>query len=127
SLLIVVDGRYRDIPVLPFAVPVFGTLGLAALAGTPRWGALFGAGMGARRALGLGAALALLAVANLIAEGLAITGRDFVKMHPTLAEQWPLVLGAMVANAQVLTWSAMLALLALPFLAQARQGRRTGQ
>ncbi|MBF0395104.1 MAG: hypothetical protein HQL38_20710 [Alphaproteobacteria bacterium] len=83
--------------------------------------------MGARRALGLGVALALLAAANVVAEGLAITGRDFVKMHPTFAEQWPLVLGAMGANGQVLTWAAMLALLALPFLAEARQGRRTGQ
>ena len=133
---IVLDGRYRDIPVLPFAAPVIGIVSLALLRlarGRGFWaaiayGPLFGGGGGpagsARGDRRMATLLTVAAVANIIAEGFAIVGEDFAITHTTLAEQAPLVLWAMVGNGQVLTWSAMLVALALPFWANARRAAR---
>lgn len=134
TALIVLDGRYRDIPVLPFLVPVVGVLGLTMLrlaSGRNLLSASAGLEMFGRRPTRISHLLAgglpLLAVLNLTAEGWAIVGEDFTVMHPTLAEQVPLVLRAMVSNASVLLWSAMLLGLALPHLADMLLARRTGQ
>lgn len=133
AALIILDGRYRDIPVLPFLVPVAGVLGLAvlrlatgrdSLSAFSAWEVFGGRPNWLTRILAR--ALPVLAGFNLIAEGWAITGDDFVTMHPTLGEQVPLVLTAMVSNPSVLIWSAMLLGLALPHFADLVMARRTG-
>ncbi len=129
---IVLDGRYRDLPLLQFAVPVAGVAGLVLLrltAGRDTLSALAGWELFGSRPSGLGSlaalALGLLAAANLAAEGLAIVGDDFVAQHPTLAEQVPMVLSAMVSNPAALVWSAMMLVLALPHVADMVLVRRT--
>lgn len=124
TIAIVLDGRYRDLPVLHFAVPVIGLIGLSLLrllSGRDTLSAFAGWEMFGRRPDRRGkivaALLLALAIANLVAEGTAIIGEDFAVMHPTLADQAPLILRAMVSNWSALLWSAMLVGLALPHLA----------
>jgi hypothetical protein len=61
--------------------------------------------------------LSLAAVAAIVGEGLAVIGEDFTKDHPTLDEQIPLVLNAMIANREMILWSIMLLAMAVPYLA----------
>ncbi len=128
---IVLDGRYRDIPVLQFTAPVLGMLGLVALRLTSGRDVLSAAagwevfGTRSSRAGWLALSLMMSAAANLVAEGLAIIGEDFTVMHPSLAEQVPLVLRAMVSNASVLLWSVMLLALAVPHVGEALLSRQT--
>jgi exo-beta-1,3-glucanase (GH17 family) len=133
TAMIVYDGRYRDIPVLPFLVPSAAVVGLTLLRLASGRDLLSAAAawetFGARpchitRALSW--ALPALAALNLGAEGWAIIGDDFTAMHPGLGEQVPLVLHAMVSNSSVLLWSGMLLALAVPHLADMVLARRTG-
>jgi exo-beta-1,3-glucanase (GH17 family) len=136
---IVVDGRYRDIPVSTFLVPIWGmvVLGLVRfLANGGREGLAGAFALGGRFAAPptvgelkfdrwLVWACLGLSVLNILAEGRAIVGEDFTKTHPSMAEQAPLILQAMFSSSSVLIWSLMLLLAALPFaanLAQAKQG-----
>lgn len=133
TAMIVYDGRYRDIPVLAFLAPVVGVVGLAVLrlasgrdllSACAAW-EMFGT-RPTRISLILAWTLPVLAILNLVAEGAAIIGEDFTIMHPTLADQAPLVLRAMMSNSSVLLWSAMLLSLAAPHLADMRLSRRAG-
>jgi hypothetical protein len=135
---IVVDGRYRDIPVSTFLIPIFGLglLGLTRFIADGGREGLHGAfALGGRFAVPPAAAelkfdrwlvwsCLVLSILNILAEGRAIVGEDFSKTHPTLAEQAPLVLQAMFSSGSVLTWSVMLLLAALPFAANVAQARR---
>jgi exo-beta-1,3-glucanase (GH17 family) len=136
TLLLAVDGRYRDIPEVDFALPCVGTVALvllrAALArrrGGPIWpalniDALFPAAGGwlarpgrrDRLVACLGAALVMAAAAALIGEGFAVVGEDFLRDHRSFAARAPLVLWAMLSNREMLLWSAMQLVLAVPFL-----------
>ncbi|MBY0432092.1 MAG: hypothetical protein K2Q10_12895, partial [Rhodospirillales bacterium] len=130
---LVLDGRYRDVPVIAFLIPVFGTLGVAKLRllNAPAdeafaFSALFGDGERPLPWLSdrmVSWVLGISAMANVVGEGFAIIGEDFRVMHPTFAEQWPLITTAMVANQEILVWSAMLLLLALPFVVSRRYER----
>jgi exo-beta-1,3-glucanase (GH17 family) len=135
TFLLAFDGRYRDIPEVDFALPCVGVAALLLLQAvlTRHHGkrirpalsldALFPNTDGwlkpKRRhqvfAI-LGVALVAAAAAALIGEGFAVIGDDFVRDHPTFATQAPLVLRAMVSNREMLLWSAMQLLLAVPFL-----------
>jgi len=129
ALLLIFDGRYRDIPTPMFLLPgvVVLALGLGRkMAGVPLVQALrlLSPLYDARWIAGWALIFPMLAIANLGAEGLALIGEDFTKMHPTFAEQWPLILAGTVANAEVKGWSALLLLLGLPFAAHWRANRR---
>ncbi|MEA4837860.1 MAG: exo-beta-1,3-glucanase [Rhodospirillaceae bacterium] len=141
TALLVVDGRYRDIPVIDFGAAALGILlllglswatagvrglsGAQSLTGAAVWGQ--DSGMPDRcRARGgwiLGIGLPLAVLAAPISEGLAIIGQDFVHDHPGLSEQVPLVLHAMVSNVEINGWAVMLAIMALPYLAARIKGR----
>ena len=136
SLLLAVDGRYRDIPDVDFALPCIGTAALvllrAALArgrGEPiaqafsidglfptAGGFLARPGRRDRLVACLGVALLTTAAAALVGEGFAVVGDDFLRDHPSFAAQAPLVLWAMLSNREMLLWSAMQLVLAVPFL-----------
>ncbi|PKU24831.1 exo-beta-1,3-glucanase [Telmatospirillum siberiense] len=140
TLLLAVDGRYRDIPVIDFSVPAVGLLCLlllrALLAG--RQGApvlpalafdgLFrrAGGVSFRQAAWLAGCLLLSSVAAIASEGLAVMfGEDFTKDHPTFGEQVPLILRAMISNREMNLWAIMLLSLALPYLVNVLR-RRAG-
>lgn len=116
------DGRYRDIPVPLFSILAAATLGLAALAriaGAECRNALAGltAFEGAKGDRWLAWLLPLAALDSLLGEGLALIGEDFVKMHPTLNEQAPLILAGTISNCQVLILAGLLLLLSAPHIA----------
>lgn len=131
TMIIFVAGRYRDIPVLEFLVPSFGLWFFAALrrhgAGY-NWveaiavGRLFvtptqegGFSLAKIYTLGLWASAFLGPLSEAVALSL---GDDFVHAHPHLSDQMPLLIHALWANEEMLTWSAMLIVLSLPFLAE---------
>lgn len=123
--LLAFDGRYRDIPVAEFLVPVFGPLLLA----LPRRSLALSALMGNRPlmafwARGLGFALIAAAIAVVVGEGFAVVGEDFAINYPTFGDQWPPVAQAMVSNREILIFAAMLGLMAVPFLADAKPPSR---
>ncbi len=141
GMLLVFNGRYRDIPEIDFSVPTIGVTLLllirvvqalrqgAALTPALALDGLFGAAsISASRRLRLitwlSRGLLFASAAVLVSEGLAIVGRDFVREHTTLAAQVPLILRAMVSNREMNLWAAMLLLMAVPFTASLRLARR---
>lgn len=133
SLLLALDGRYRDIPEIDFAVPCAGLAGLVLL----RAALAFGRGEAVLPAIAFGppmrrlwpplAMLLLVGAALALAsEGIAIAGgEDFARDHPMLSEKVPLILGAMVSNREMLLWVVMQLVMAAPFAAGALAGRAT--
>lgn len=128
TALIVFDGRYRDFPVLPNLLLAAGIVGFASIrifAGgytaldAFSFGSLFGGrtqGEGACKAEKYALALfAFAVVGNIVAEGVALIGEDFTKDHPLLSDQIPLVFFGMFHNREVFVWSAIMAVLAIPF------------
>lgn len=132
TLLLFFNGRYRDIPNVEYLVPCVG-ITLWALIRMWAWkldwkqafavGRLFSGGIPTRRAAGKEMTIAL-AVSVLLApasESLALyVGEDFQAMHQTWAEKAPLLAGIFFANGEMLVWSLMLAVMALPYLAEWR-------
>lgn len=132
TLLLFFNGRYRDIPNVEYLVPCLGVTLWALI----RWwvfglpwrqafavGQLFSGGVPTRRAAGreMTVALAVAAVLAPASESLALyLGEDFQTMHRTLAEQVPLLAGIFFANGEMWVWSAMLVVMALPYLAEWR-------
>ncbi len=135
TLLLFFNGRYRDIPNLEFLVPC---LGLTAW-GLIRWQVL---GLPWRQAFAVGRLFAGMIPAQLgpakemslamviaiilapLSESLALfLGEDFQTMHPTMAEQIPLMLRIAGQNTEMLLWSGMLVLMLLPYLAEWRLAR----
>lgn len=138
TALIFFNGRYRDIPNLEFLVPAVGVaaFALARMAVLGRGavdafaaGRLFAGGKpgGFGPARAMARALLVSAVAAPLSESIALwRGVDFQAMHPDLSQQIPLMTDIFLANGEMLTWSAMLVVMALPFLAEARRGLREG-
>lgn len=136
TALIFFVGRYRDIPNLEFLVPAVGVTAFAVarmvvLGRSPvdafAAGRLFAGGQpgGFGPASKMAKALLVAAVAAPLSESIALwMGHDFQDMHPDLSQQIPLMAEIFVANGEMLAWSAMLVVMALPFLAEARRGRR---
>ncbi|MDR3439317.1 exo-beta-1,3-glucanase [Telmatospirillum sp.] len=137
TALLFFDGRYRDIPVIDFAVPVFGVAVLLAIRavqagrlGSPLRAAfafdgLFIEYLEPRRTALFARGLLLAAAAALGSEGLAIIGEDFSKDHPTLAEQVPLILQAMISNREMILWALMLLLMSVPYWANRSTGHKS--
>ncbi|MGE5517891.1 MAG: exo-beta-1,3-glucanase [Bacteroidota bacterium] len=136
TLLLFFNGRYRDIPNVEFLVPCVGVTVWAvirvATLGLP-WrkafaiGQLFSGGIPPRRAAGkaMTAALALAAVLAPLSESLALyVGEDFQAMHKTWAEQFPLLVEISYANTEMLVWAAMLVVMALPYVAEWKLGKK---
>lgn len=132
TLLLFFNGRYRDIPNVEYLVPCVGLVlwGLIRMwaFGLPWRQAfaicqMFSCGVPARRLASreMTGALVVAVVLAPASESLALyLGEDFQAMHATLAEQAPLLAGIFFANGEMLVWSAMLALMALPYWAEWR-------
>lgn len=124
SLLLLYDGRYRDIPEIDFCVPVGGVLVLAAVnlirgAGWREALSLDGLFPGghARFTAWLGWALAAAGVLSAVSEMVALAmGRDFIAAHPAISAQLPYLVKALVWNREMDLWAAMQLLWAMPFL-----------
>jgi len=140
TMLLVFDGRYRDIPVIDFSVPAVGLTALVLLRGVQAYrlgasllpaiafdglfpGSAVG-GLRGRLSMWLARGLSFAALAAIVSEGLAVIGEDFAKDHPLLSEQVPLVLNAMISNREMILWAAMLLAMAVPYGAAARLDRR---
>ena len=132
SVLLLVHGRYRDIPNLEFLVPCFGIAAYGALRHRVHrlpWPEAFAVGrlfagtepgrFGPAKSVTIGLWLSVAAAPLSEAWALA-QGDDFIAMHPHFADQVPLLLGILVANPEMLVWSAMLLVMSLPFWAEWR-------
>ncbi|MBI3444378.1 MAG: exo-beta-1,3-glucanase [Magnetospirillum sp.] len=129
SMLLLFHGRYRDIPPLEFLVPGIG-ITIFALARMTilgmSWekafavGRLFGgSGFGPARQFTIG--LLLSALVSPLSEAVALSGGDdFITSHPKFSDQLPLLIRALWENQEMLSWSAMLVLLILPYWAEWR-------
>ncbi|MGE5546556.1 MAG: exo-beta-1,3-glucanase [Solirubrobacterales bacterium] len=130
TAIIFFHGRYRDIPNLEFLVPCVGLTAYALArmvvlrkpalkafaAGRLFYGKPEG-GFGPAKPVTL--ALLISAVAAPLSESIALyLGDDFKAMHPDLSQQIPLMAKIFVANTEMLVWSAMLVVMALPFAAE---------
>ncbi|HMA49691.1 MAG TPA: exo-beta-1,3-glucanase [Magnetospirillaceae bacterium] len=128
SLMLLFDGRYRDIPEFDFALPVGGLLVMAAIRLTvarhpgESWrGALaineLFPGRYHRNIRLLGGLMLAMVPLSLIGEAWALgSARDFIIAHPTFREQLPYLLNGLVWNREMDLWSAMQLLWAVPFL-----------
>ena len=135
TILLVVDGRYRDIPEIDFLVPSLGITALILVrlaAGGGEDGnathALFFDGLfpqsmrvlgdSRRRPLLMLLTLGLVAAAILspISEAVALAqGEDFARDHPNWAERWPLLIRATFANREMLLWAFLQLVMAIPY------------
>lgn len=136
TMLLTFDGRYRDIPEIDFAVPAVGITALLVLRAVQarRQGApvlptlAFDGLFGGRPATALSLArsawitrgLLFASAAAIVSEGFAVVGEDFTKDHPTLADQAPLILHAMITNREIILWAVMLLAMAIPYAANWR-------
>lgn len=130
TMLLFFNGRYRDIPNLEFLVPCLGLTGLGLIRlwvlNLP-WRKAFAVGhlfagtvpaqLGPAREMAWGLLVSVLLAP--LSESLALfLGEDFQAMHPSIAEQLPLLARIAVANPEMLLWSAMLLAMVLPYLAE---------
>jgi exo-beta-1,3-glucanase (GH17 family) len=127
SAIIFFNGRYRDIPNVEFLAPCLGVAAFAlarmlvfreAPGQAFAVGRLFagkqGGGFGPAKAMTIG--LLASAVAAPLSDAMALAkGDDFIKMHPKLSDQLPLLAHALIENRELLVWSAMLLVMAVPF------------
>jgi exo-beta-1,3-glucanase (GH17 family) len=136
TALLLFNGRYRDIPPADFLMPCVGitafalarmaVLGLGwrdafaagRLFGTPTPG---GVAPVSRLTVGL---LLSVAAAPLSEVWALARGEDFIQFHPGFADQAPLLVRALWENAEMVTWAAMLVVMAVPFLAEWRRPER---
>ena len=138
SLLLLFDGRYRDIPEFDFALPVGGLLVMAAI----RLAMARQSGESWREALSIGEMfpgpyqgwvrplgwlLLALAPLSMVGEAWALgSARDFLLAHPTFREQLPHLIKGLVWNREMDLWSAMQLLWAVPFLLARKPASPTG-
>jgi exo-beta-1,3-glucanase (GH17 family) len=143
TMLLAFDGRYRDIPEIDFSVPIVGLMVLLAIRLVQAWrrkaplvpqlalhglfaeGVSLAAGWRRRLTLWLARGLVFASAAAIVSEGLAVVGEDFTKDHPTLGDQVPLILKAMISNREMILWAVMLLLLAVPFVCSVRLHRNS--
>ncbi len=143
TLLLLVDGRYRDIPEVDFLVPCFGVTALLlvraavvprsahGILGALSYDGLFPPGSFTRRRgvmIALAAGLVIAALLAPISESVALgQGDDFNRDHPTWATKGPLLWQAALANREMLLWAGMQLLMAVPFgVAALRRPRLRG-
>ncbi len=130
SALLLFNGRYRDIPPIEFLVPCIGLTAFAlarmAVLGLG-WREAFAAGHlfsgEAPRRFGLAKefliGLVLAVLASPLSEAVALGGGDdFVTSHPTYADRLPLLIRSLWENQEMVVWTAMVAVMTLPFLAE---------
>ncbi|TNC98321.1 MAG: exo-beta-1,3-glucanase [Stygiobacter sp.] len=132
SMLLLFNGRYRDIPNLEFLVPCLGLtawgLTRMVILGKP-WTEAFAVGhlfagampaqLGPAKEMAIG--LWIAAAAGPLSEAVALyLGEDFQTMHPDWDQQIPLLAEIAVANGEMLVWAAMVLVMSLPFLAEWR-------
>lgn len=136
SVLLLVNGRYRDIPPLEFLVPCVGITAYAlarmmvlgqgwreAFAIGSLFGESFPGGVCPTGKMALGLILSVLAspLSEMVALG---RGEDFVVSHPKFSDQLPLLIRALWENQEIMVWTAMVAVMVLPFLAEWQSRRR---
>lgn len=130
TMLLFFNGRYRDIPNLEFLVPcvgltVWGMIRLWVLG--LDWREAFAIGhlfagriparLGPAREMTWGMLVAVVLAP--LSESLALfLGEDFQSMHPSFAEQMPLMAHIAVANSEMLTWAGMVLVMTLPYWAE---------
>ena len=130
SALLLVNGRYRDIPPVEFLVPCIGLTAFAlarmVVLGL-NWREAFAAGR-----LFSGVSPRFLAPINEFTVGLVLSvaasplsevvalarGDDFVTSHPKFSDQFPLLVRALWENQEMVIWTVMVAVILLPFLAE---------
>ena len=136
SMLLLVNGRYRDLPPVEFLIPCVGltVFALARMAVLRLdWieafavGRLFSGpaagGFGPAREVAIGLAASVLA--SPLSEAVALArGDDFVHSHPRLSDQLPLLLHSLWENQEMTVWAAMVAVMVLPFWAEHLRQRR---
>ncbi|HSC76757.1 MAG TPA: hypothetical protein VLB90_11035 [Pseudomonadales bacterium] len=111
ALMFSTSGRYIDIPLPQFLLPLTVALALKIL----NQSVFTRCDFFNRRVLWL---LSFAALACLWGEAGAMSGgSDFISMHPTLGERIPLIAKSILANHELLLWCAVCLLLALPFRA----------
>ena len=135
-MLLLFNGRYRDIPNLEFLVPCLGlsAWGLIRLFVLRRpWAEAFAVGhlfagampaqLGPAKEMTIG--LWIAAAAAPLSEAVALyMGEDFQTMHPDLDQQIPLMVQIALANGEMLAWAAMVLVMSVPFLAEWRLARK---
>ncbi len=109
------SGRYMDIPVSLYCLPIILAAGLwlvrRCMPAIPlRASAVYTWNIHARLLL----PFAMLACVWGEVSAM-LHGEDFVTMHPTLNEQIPLIAHSLLANRELLLWCALCVLLTLPF------------
>ena len=134
TAILLVAGRYRDIPNLEFLVPSFGVVVFSLLRFQSGISSAFAVGeLFALREVGQGFDLARTFTLYLwasvfiapLSEAVALSrGTDFITSHPRFSDQWPLLVQALTNNHQMLIWSFNLLLLSLPFAAEWYKGSR---
>ncbi|CAK0776947.1 Exo-beta-1,3-glucanase [Gammaproteobacteria bacterium] len=130
TTLLLLDGRYRDIPTREFLIPGLGVTAYAVMrirAGGAGWVQAFSLpnlfpGDPLHDPISPRRTVIILWVAmgvGPLSESWALSqGQDFLHLHSTWVERVPLLLYALVANMEMLVWSALLGVMAMPFLAQ---------
>ncbi|MCA1907570.1 MAG: exo-beta-1,3-glucanase [Magnetospirillum sp.] len=138
-LLLLFNGRYRDIPNLEFLVPCFGLTAWGLIRMTvlgKNWAEAFAIGhlfagampaqLGPAKEMTIG--LWIAAACAPLSEAVALfLGEDFQTMHPDLDQQIPLLAQIMAANGEMLVWAAMAMVISLPFFAEWRLAKREGK
>ncbi len=116
------SGRYIDIPLPLFWLPLVAALALVGLRHLQAGHAIADTMVVTRCPVLNRHALWLLPLAALACVwgevGAMLGGEDFITMHPTLAEQLPLIVASILANHQLLLWCAACVLLGLVFARQ---------
>lgn len=134
-MLLLFNGRYRDIPNLEFLVPCIGVTmwgGIRAVVLGKSWAESFAVGhmfagavparLGPAKEMTIG--LWIAAAAAPLSEAVALyLGEDFQTMHPDLDQQIPLMAQIALANGEMLVWAAMVMVMSLPFFAEWRLAR----
>lgn len=109
------SGRYMDIPVALYCLPVVLAVGLwlsrRCIATIPQSAsAVFTWNIHARLLLPAAALACLWGEVKAM-----LKGEDFITMHPTLQEQLPLIANSLLSNYQLLLWCLLCVLLAFAF------------
>ena len=109
ALMFATSGRYIDIPLPQFLLPLIVALALKILHQS----------VSTRCSFFDRFIVWLLPLAALVCiwgeAGAMLGGSDFISMHPTLGERIPLLAKSVIANHELLWWSFVCVLLALPF------------
>jgi hypothetical protein len=119
AVMFATSGRYMDMPVPHFWLPLSAALLIYCLSKMQLRGSLAQyaiftrCGLFNRHAIWI---LPLAALACLYGEmGAMLGGSDFIAMHPTLDSQIPFIAKSIMANHELLLWFCMCALFAVPF------------